>query len=115
MANDTPITHGRKADSPTCPVCIHCITEGWTGIPGSHCRTCGREWGPNGNEQHCTGCHRNFSTIAVADKHRVEGECMDPESLLDKAGRPVFGWRDSERGRTYTGPAPETSPWAEVD
>lgn len=106
------VTHGLAADEPTCPVCVHCITEGWTGMTASHCRICGREWGPNGNEQHCTTCHRNFSTVAVADKHRDPKGCLDPETVTDRKGRAVFGWRDSDRGRTYTGPALDHNPWA---
>ena len=44
------------------------------------CNGCTNDWSP-GNKCHATCCGRNFSNIKNFDKHRVNGECVDPSSV----------------------------------
>jgi len=48
---------------------------------------------------HCSGCHRTFSTANLFDRHRVDGRCSDPESIISKprdgsVGERVMFFRD---------------------
>jgi hypothetical protein len=58
------------------------------------CPECGATWTGLGRA-HCRGeCHRSFSTASAFDAHRRDigskGTCVDPATLLDKAGEPRF-------------------------
>jgi hypothetical protein len=41
------------------------------------CRHCDARWGGWG-QAHCTACHGTFSTVGNFDRHRKDGECLDP-------------------------------------
>lgn len=32
-------------------------------------------------QAHCGACHRTFSRVSNFDRHRVGGECVEPESV----------------------------------
>jgi hypothetical protein len=60
---------------------------------------CGQFWWQSGNRTgHCASCHLNFDTLDAFDRHRKDGECLDPESILDKRGEPVLKSRLGVRG-----------------
>lgn len=40
------------------------------------CR-CGSRWG-GGNTAHCGACHHTFTTVSNFDRHRRNGECLNP-------------------------------------
>ena len=59
---------------------------------------CGARWHQAGNRtSHCAGCHRTFSSTSTFDAHRRDMRCVDPATLLDKAGAPKLKtFTDSE-------------------
>ena len=73
-----------ESDEGNCTRCTDRKQHGWqTGTP-FHCHTCHSDW-TGQNAQHCTGCHRTFSSISAADSHRWKrpkgepnGVCLDP-------------------------------------
>ena len=46
---------------------------------------CGARW-TGTSKCHCSaaGCHRLFSSINTFDRHRVNGQCVDPETIMVK-------------------------------
>lgn len=61
------------------------------------CR-CGARW-TGTSKCHCSadGCHRLFSSVAMFDRHRVNGRCVDPETIMvtpkDKAKPPFIAMK----------------------
>lgn len=45
------------------------------------CLGCGAAW-TSASQLHCTGCHRQFSSIEVFDAHRDRGQCLQPSPVL---------------------------------
>jgi hypothetical protein len=39
---------------------------------------------------HCTACHATFTRPGGFDRHRRNGKCLNPATLLDTNKRPVF-------------------------
>lgn len=73
----------------TCPTCEWAEEVGsWVDAPGqehlTHCRVCHGSWGRRTEWQHCTSCHRTFSTVVNADLHRRSGRCEDPADIVAK-------------------------------
>jgi hypothetical protein len=56
---------------------------------------CGARW-TGTSKCHCSAenCHRLFSSVAMFDRHRVNGRCVDPATLIitsrDKSQRPTM-------------------------
>ena len=79
-----------------CPTCQHAATEGhWGDSRITHCKTCHVTWNRESNISHCSSCHRTFSTPSNFDKHRSEGECLDPatkglETKVDSHGTEIW-------------------------
>lgn len=56
------------------------------------CSGCDTRW--TGHSRcHCSQCHRTFGGIGLFDQHR-RGECLDPETILNKTGEHVMFLRD---------------------
>ena len=54
---------------------------------------CGAVWWQSGNRTgHCSGCHRTFDGLGAFDRHRRDGACLDPRTLMVK-GEFVYAWR----------------------
>lgn len=67
------------AEETGCDTCIHAAKHGhWGDSRITHCKRCHSTWNRETNIAHCTSCCRTFSTPANFDKHRKEGECVDP-------------------------------------
>lgn len=61
---------------------------------------CGRRWTAL-REAHCPVCHRHFSTARWFDAHRKgmgRTGCLDPATIPDRDGRPMFKVVDSAWG-----------------
>ena len=84
------------AEETGCDLCIHAVKHGHWGDPRiTHCKRCHTTWNRETNIAHCTVCCRTFSTPANFDRHRKEGECLDPESVgletkVDKHGTVIW-------------------------
>lgn len=70
--------------------------------------SCGARWERYGERRaHCAGCHRTFSSTAMFDVHRAsEGDqrvCLDPATVFNKKGEPVFEARVDRAGATIWG------------
>lgn len=58
-----------------------------------HSCRCGRRW-TGLNTAHCTTCHNTFSGVTGFDKHRKDGECINPPEVgLVDAGRTYSCWK----------------------
>ena len=78
------------------------------------CRSCGDTWTSRA-EAHCTGCHAQFVTAGVFDRHLRRGGCVPPGDVRGRDGRPQL--EACDRGgrtvwRTWTDPdAPRPAHW----
>lgn len=86
-AASTPLPRGKRAGSVE-------ASNSSREFPHS-CGRCGSRWGGN-NTAHCAakGCCKTFSGISTFDRHRRNGECLDPASLGMSllASRPYPCW-----------------------
>lgn len=61
------------------------------------CGGCAATWTGTGRA-HCRGCCRTFAGVGLFDRHREQdgerGTCLDPVSLVDRAGEPVMRLRN---------------------
>ena len=78
---------------------------------------CGGHWWQSGNRTgHCSACHRNFDGISAFDRHRRDGQCLDPATLTH-ADELVYasrnGTHDADRDVTYWRIASEA--WSPAD
>jgi hypothetical protein len=64
--------------------------------PNSH-GACGATW-TGGSAAHCSGCCKTFVGPSLFDAHRSargeRGDCIDPETLTNRAGDRIAFYRD---------------------
>ena len=76
---------------------------------GGTCSGCDAKWTAM-KAAHCAAseCHRTFSTPVLFDRHRVNGRCVDPETIISaprdgSPGERVMFFRDGMwRGPEWT-------------
>lgn len=60
---------------------------------------CGGIWWQSGNRTgHCGSCHRVFDGLSAFDRHRREGKCLDPATLMHD-GELIFTSRQGTHGQ----------------
>ena len=58
-----------------------------------HSCRCGRRW-TGFDTAHCVSCHATFTSVTGFDKHRKDGECINPPEVgLVDAGRTYSCWK----------------------
>lgn len=80
-----------------CTSCEHAKAHGWWGHDGTHCRDCHRTWKSH-TQAHCAVCHRHFKSDWAALEHHGPHGCVDPATIVTKAGTPRFELRDTPSG-----------------
>lgn len=98
------VTEAEAATTNGCGPCSHAEAHGWWGATlgkaRTHCRSCHRSW-RSLREAHCAGCCRHFADPAAFDAHRVDGQCVAPETVTRRDGQPRYKVLDGPYGTTY--------------
>ena len=64
-------------ESPFNAITTNCCGAWWTGLGACH----------------CSACHATFTGIGAFDRHRRNGQCLEPSSIgLVPADKPWPGW-----------------------
>ena len=73
--------HDAPDDPNPCQWCENARTKGYFGSDAPiHCRACGASW-TGLTRQHCTGCHRTFTSTTAGDKHKQRDDCLSDREL----------------------------------
>lgn len=66
---------------------------------------------PSPSNAHCAGeCHNTFGTVSAFDRHRRDGQCLDPATLrMHRDDRGVWRWDSVGQGPSARNGAPQTA------
>lgn len=66
---------------------------------------------PSPTNAHCAGdCHNTFGTVSAFDRHRRDGQCLDPATLrMHRDDRGIWRWDSVGQGPSARNGAPRTA------